>query len=72
MVPFIYQVYTFVMFQYIIEHVLSSAHTTQFTQPGDNYLPVDSGSGHLMKGGSYVSLVDSKSKDLTIVIETMV
>lgn len=48
-----------------------SAHTTQFTQPGDNYLPVDSGSGHLMKGGSFVSLVDSETKDLTIVIETI-
>lgn len=50
----------------------SLAHTTQFTQPGDNYLPVDNGSGHLDKGGSYVSFVDSKTHDLTIVIETMV
>ena len=48
------------------------AHTTQFTKPGDNYLPVNNGSGHLNSGGSYVTFIDSKTKDFTIVIETMV
>ena len=48
------------------------AHTTQFTKPGDVYLLVDSGSGHLNNGGSYVSIMDPDTKDLTIIIETMV
>lgn len=30
------------------------------------------GSGHLAKGGSYVSIMDPETKDLTIIIETMV
>ena len=48
------------------------AHTTQFTNPGDYYLPVGSGAGHLDHGGSYVSFVDPNTKDITIVLETMV
>lgn len=52
--------------------LLFVAHTTQFTKPGDVYLLVGSGSGHLNSGGSYVSIMDPDTKDLTIIIETMV
>lgn len=48
----------------------ASAHTTQFTAPGWNYLPVGSGSGLLTAGGSYVTLVDGKG-GYTTVIEKM-
>ena len=33
---------------------------------------IGSGSGHLNSGGTYVSLMDPDTKDLTIIIETMV
>lgn len=46
----------------------STAHTTQFTQPGWYYLKTV---GHLEKGGSYVALTDGLG-NLTIIIETMV
>lgn len=49
-----------------------TAHTTQFTQPGFHYLSHGEGSGRLMNGGSYVTFIDPKTKDFTIVIETMV
>ena len=49
-----------------------TAHTTQFTEVGWKYLAHGSGAGHLDKGGSYVSIVSPDSKELTIVIETMV
>ena len=48
------------------------AHTTQFTKPGDVYLLNGYGSGLLQYGGSYVSIMDPQTKDLTIIIETMV
>ncbi|XP_064601368.1 galactocerebrosidase-like [Liolophura sinensis] len=48
-----------------------SAHTTQFTSPGWHYLPHGRGVGKLTRGGSYVSLTDTSTGDLTIVIETM-
>ncbi|XP_070609976.1 galactocerebrosidase isoform X2 [Erythrolamprus reginae] len=47
--------------------IWSTAHTTQFTQPGWYYLKVD---GHLEKGGSFVALTDGRG-NLTIIIETM-
>ena len=47
-----------------------SAHTTQFTSIGWQYLQHGSGVGHLDGGGSYVTLTDGK--DVTMVIETMV
>ena len=50
----------------------STAHTTQFTEPGYRYLKIGSGAGHLADGGSYVTLIDPNTKDFTIVIETMV
>lgn len=44
------------------------AHTTQFVQPGWRYL--DSASGYLKGGGSYVSLKSPTGNDYTIIIET--
>eukprot|EP01097_Dermamoeba_algensis_P000793 TRINITY_DN1284_c0_g1_i3.p1 TRINITY_DN1284_c0_g1~~TRINITY_DN1284_c0_g1_i3.p1 ORF type:complete len:596 (-),score=140.78 TRINITY_DN1284_c0_g1_i3:106-1893(-) len=53
--------------------IWGSAHTTQFTKPGWIYLAHGSGSGHLPKGGSYVTLVPANNKygDFSLVIETM-
>ena len=48
------------------------AHTTQFTEPGYVYLKLGSGAGHLKNGGSYVTLMDPNTHDLTIIIETVV
>lgn len=48
-----------------------SAHTTQFTSIGWNYLKHGRGVGKLPKGGSYVALVSPDGQQLTIVIETM-
>jgi galactosylceramidase len=49
-----------------------TAHTTWFTEVGSwHYLTKDRGSGQLQAGGSYVSLVDPITSELTIVIEKM-
>lgn len=48
-----------------------TAHTSQFALPGWFYLPVGSGSGRLQLGGSFVSLAEANSGQLTIVFETM-
>uniref|UniRef100_A0A8C7T494 Galactocerebrosidase n=1 Tax=Oncorhynchus mykiss TaxID=8022 RepID=A0A8C7T494_ONCMY len=54
---------------YVVESpIWITAHTTQFSQPGWSYLQTV---GHLVHGGSYVALTDSKG-NLTVVIETMV
>ncbi|XP_068948478.1 galactocerebrosidase [Petaurus breviceps papuanus] len=53
---------------YVVESpIWISAHTTQFAQPGWQYLKTV---GHLHKGGSYVALTDGLG-NLTIIIETM-
>ncbi|XP_044520923.1 galactocerebrosidase [Gracilinanus agilis] len=53
---------------YVVETpIWISAHTTQFAQPGWQYLKTV---GHLLKGGSYVALTDGLG-NLTIIIETM-
>ncbi|KAG9268908.1 galactocerebrosidase-like [Astyanax mexicanus] len=53
---------------YVVESpIWTTAHTTQFSQPGWKYLQTV---GHLTHGGSYVALTDQKG-NLTIVIETM-
>merc|ERR1719272_2908148 len=57
--------------------VWATAHHTQFTQPGWNYLGRSNGVGYLSNGGTYVTYVapdneDSRSKplkDWTVVIE---
>lgn len=52
--------------------IWTSAHTTQFTEPGWMYLRNGTGSGFLPAGGSYVTLVSDKTAaNFTIVIETM-
>ncbi|GAB1605893.1 galactocerebrosidase-like [Argonauta hians] len=48
-----------------------TAHTTYFTSPGWSYLKHGSGVGKLSRGGSYVSLVNSSGKHLTVIIETL-
>lgn len=45
------------------------AHTTQFAQPGWQYL--DSSCGLLPDGGSYVSLRSPDGKDWSLIIETL-
>lgn len=49
--------------------IWATAHTTQFAQPGWRYL--DSGSGFLPNGGSYVALKSPNAKDWSIVLETI-
>lgn len=52
--------------------VWATAHTTQFTKPGWRYtFPGGTSEGHLRKGGTYVSLTDPTTRELTIVIEKM-
>ncbi len=46
-----------------------TAHTTQFAQPGWQYL--DSGSGYLPEKGSYVALRSNDHKNWSVVIETI-
>lgn len=49
--------------------IWSTAHTTQFAQPGWQYL--DSASGTLPEKGSYVSLRSSDRKNWSVVLETI-
>lgn len=46
-----------------------TAHTTQFAQPGWQYL--DRSSGYLAQGGSYVSLKSTDGKNWSVVLETI-
>ena len=57
---------------FMISLSLPLANTPKFTQPGWASFKVVSGTGHLDKGGSYVSLLLPDKKDATIVIEPMV
>jgi O-glycosyl hydrolase len=49
--------------------IWANAHTTQFTKPGWHYL--ETGSGRLAAGGSYVSLVSPDGADYSTIIEGM-
>lgn len=49
--------------------IWATAHTTQFAQPGWQYL--DSSSGYLPEQGTYVSLRSPDKKDWSVVLETM-
>jgi len=49
--------------------IWATAHTTQFAQPGWQYL--DSGSGYLREKGSYVALRSTDEKDWSVVLETI-
>jgi hypothetical protein len=49
--------------------IWATAHTTQFAQPGWQYL--DSGSGFLPHGGSYVALKSPNAGDWSVVLETI-
>jgi len=49
--------------------IWATAHTTQFAEPGWQYL--DAASGHLPKGGAYVSLRSTNKKDWSVVLNTI-
>lgn len=53
--------------------IWATAHTTQFTSASGawSYLPLGAGAGLLQGGGSYVTFINEKTGDLTIVIEKM-
>jgi len=48
--------------------IWASAHVTQFTQPGWIYLQNNRGSGELLRGGFYTTLVDPANTDFSLVI----
>lgn len=49
--------------------IWATAHTTQFTQPGWQYL--DAAHGDLQNGGDYVSLKSPNGKDWSVVLQTI-
>ena len=57
---------------YDVDQVIwATAHTTQFTESGWRYLRHGNGVGQLHNGGTYVSLTDPSSRELTIIVESM-
>ncbi len=55
---------------YIVQGAIwATAHTTQFAQPGWQYL--DSSSGYMPEQGSYVTLESPNGKDWSVVLETI-
>ncbi len=53
----------------VLPMIWVTAHTTQFAQPGWQY--IDSACGFLASGGSYVTLKSPSGKDYSVVIETV-
>jgi len=52
--------------------VWATAHTSQFTEPGWQYLPAGgNGAGLLPGGGTYVTIVSPEVEDFSIVLETL-
>jgi hypothetical protein len=49
--------------------IWATAHTTQFAQPGWQYL--DSSSGYLPEGGDYVALKSPNRKDWSVILQTV-
>ncbi|GMI51912.1 hypothetical protein ScalyP_jg5977 [Parmales sp. scaly parma] len=56
-------------FYEVNDAIWTSAHHTQFSEVGWEF--VDNGSGYLSEGGSYVSMVDPKTNDFSIIIEKL-
>ena len=57
---------------YDVDQVIwATAHHTQFTESGWRYLRHGNGVGQLQNGGTYVSLTDPTSRELTIIVESM-
>eukprot|EP00746_Dinoflagellata_sp_MGD_P069110 gnl/MRDRNA2_/MRDRNA2_28343_c0_seq1.p1 gnl/MRDRNA2_/MRDRNA2_28343_c0~~gnl/MRDRNA2_/MRDRNA2_28343_c0_seq1.p1 ORF type:complete len:671 (+),score=106.48 gnl/MRDRNA2_/MRDRNA2_28343_c0_seq1:121-2133(+) len=51
--------------------VWTTAHTTQFTEVGWEYLPVGEGTGELPEGGTFATLADPKTDNFSIILETL-
>jgi len=49
--------------------IWATAHTTQFTEPGWQYL--DAASGHLPNGGAFVSLRSPNRRDWSVILNTI-
>ncbi|CAE7296581.1 galc [Symbiodinium pilosum] len=55
----------------VMAPVWMTAHTTQFTKLGWEYLPPGQGAGNLPEGGTYVTIASRDLKDFTVVLETL-
>jgi len=56
----------------VMSPIWTSAHVTQFTQPGWTFLSVaGNGSGLLPGGGAYVTLVPPAGSDVTLIVESL-
>lgn len=53
----------------VLSTIWVTAHTTQFAQPGWQYL--DSGCGYLPEAGSYVALKSPGNRDWSVILETI-
>jgi len=55
----------------VMPPVWVTAHTTQFTQPGWQYLPQGEGAGLLAGGGTFVTIASRHFDHFTVVLETL-
>jgi galactosylceramidase len=58
-------------FYEVMPPVWATAHTTQFTEPGWQYLPVGAGAGNLPEGGTFVTIASPDLKEFSIILETL-